>query len=392
MQTTYGTTYQNDIAINYPATVTTYSPYSNECPISGWDGANVQRTGKNLFQLVESEMVSVGWNRRFPFSIKAGTYTISCQNQFGGTGSKGAQVRLYDGDLTLVTYLANAYSFGLNVFTWTNTITEEQAAKVKYILFECNSSGATYESITNGNIQLEIGPTASAYEAYVGNTYQIDWTDEAGTVYDGQLTVNEDGTGQIESEYIKKTLTGTNSDGTWSRTKSGRFNLDNLDADYYKENLGSSGISSSYKSIPQQTNNALFDTAAENYSAAFCLSSASSASTKTIRIKDTRFDSLDDFKTALASELPTFLIKLATPVTYQLTAEQVITALQGYNAMWADTGDITVTFRGTPVVEPDEQPLQALNLLLGGAYRNNQTQEDVPDEEALDILLGGADR
>ena len=31
----YGTTYGDDIAINYPATVTTYSPYSNICPISG---------------------------------------------------------------------------------------------------------------------------------------------------------------------------------------------------------------------------------------------------------------------------------------------------------------------------------------------------------------------
>ena len=32
---TYGTVYQNDIAVNYPSTVTTYSPYSNVCPITG---------------------------------------------------------------------------------------------------------------------------------------------------------------------------------------------------------------------------------------------------------------------------------------------------------------------------------------------------------------------
>ena len=38
---TYGTTYKNDIAINYPASVTTYSPYANVCPISGWNEMNV---------------------------------------------------------------------------------------------------------------------------------------------------------------------------------------------------------------------------------------------------------------------------------------------------------------------------------------------------------------
>ena len=37
----YGTTYNNDIAINYPSTVTTYSPWKNLCPITGWTGCNV---------------------------------------------------------------------------------------------------------------------------------------------------------------------------------------------------------------------------------------------------------------------------------------------------------------------------------------------------------------
>jgi hypothetical protein len=37
----YGTTYNHDIAINYPSTVTTYSPYSNICPITGWTGCEV---------------------------------------------------------------------------------------------------------------------------------------------------------------------------------------------------------------------------------------------------------------------------------------------------------------------------------------------------------------
>lgn len=39
----YGTTYGNDVAINYPATVTTYSPYANICPITGRAGITVYK-------------------------------------------------------------------------------------------------------------------------------------------------------------------------------------------------------------------------------------------------------------------------------------------------------------------------------------------------------------
>ena len=44
-QTVYGTTYLNDISINYPSTDHNYHPYSNICPISGHTGAQIYRSG-----------------------------------------------------------------------------------------------------------------------------------------------------------------------------------------------------------------------------------------------------------------------------------------------------------------------------------------------------------
>ena len=41
LASSYGTTYNHNIAINYPSSVTTYSPYSNICPISGHDSVKV---------------------------------------------------------------------------------------------------------------------------------------------------------------------------------------------------------------------------------------------------------------------------------------------------------------------------------------------------------------
>lgn len=81
--------------------------------------------------------------------------------------------------------------------------------------------------------------------------------------------------------------------------------------------------------------------------------------------------------------------KLAAPLTYQLSPTEV-TTLPGENYIWADTGDVEVTYFGAPQApEPEESTRSALNILLGGAYRNMETQDDVDDEEALMILLGG---
>ena len=76
--------------------------------------------------------------------------------------------------------------------------------------------------------------------------------------------------------------------------------------------------------------------------------------------------------------------KLATPIEYDLTPQQ-IQMLLGENNLWNDcNGDTEVTYYADGTASTTE----ALNLLLGGRYVNNQTSEDVPDREALQIILG----
>lgn len=176
-----------DLQVELGSSKTSYSPYSNICPISGRTGLNVYRTGKNLLHLVESEMVSTGWNRRFPISLKAGTYILSCQNQFGVPGTLGASVTLTDeNDQNIIVALTSGYSFGVTTFVGiSTTLTEAQASAVKWIRFAARASGCTFDNISGGNIQLELGSTATTYEPYNGNTYSLDWTTEAGTVYGG---------------------------------------------------------------------------------------------------------------------------------------------------------------------------------------------------------------
>ena len=328
----------------------------NVRPISGWTGANVTRTGKNLIDPAKRYNYQANTHRWYTtdgFVLKANqTYTLS---------SYPATAQVYflvaSGDATLATGFAKC------------TYTPTEDTIVCFQLY--SSSGAS-----GFELQLELGSTASDYEAYAGNTYTIDWTDEAGTVYGGTLTVNEDGSGEVK--VTKKEIDlGTM---TWITAGSGRHSANNPVGIKTVENAGVvNALCSQYIAVR----------GGDIQNTDMSLGMVNSAQ---IQVNDTRLNGIDadDFKTAMNGVKMVY--ELATPVTYQLTAQQVISALQGYNAIWADTGDITVTFRGTPIVEPDEQPLQALNLLLGGAYHNAQTQDDVSDEEALDILLGGETR
>ena len=62
----------------------------------------------------------------------------------------------------------------------------------------------------------------------------------------------------------------------------------------------------------------------------------------TLLVKDTRYTNAQDFKTAMNGAQ--FCYQIATPTTIQLTGEE-ITALLGENNVWADSGDVEVTYR-----------------------------------------------
>ena len=71
--------------------------------------------------------------------------------------------------------------------------------------------------------------------------------------------------------------------------------------------------------------------------------------------------------------------------SFTITTAELFDALQGRNVMWTDCANLTVEARGTAV---ELNALQSLNILLGNRYINNHTEDDVPDEEALQIILG----
>lgn len=313
----------------------------NVRPISGWTGAKVNRTGKNLLRLVESEMSGMeggGWNRRFPFSIKAGSYKISCQNQFGGSVDKmGVRLTWFDKDENVIKDVWTNYSFGYGTMSGTLVFTESQAERTAFIEFRPRANGLTYQKIADAQIMLEAGETATAYEPYTGSVIPVSFGD-AGTVYGGTLDVLS---GVLTVDKVLLTFSG-------GATSEGIYGDDN--AELYRLEIPNYNTT---KIVRAQSTTSV-GRLSSNYFKFISTSSAAKMKDAEIRTQAAntpqylyfRWDSATDvsaINAAFANTALQVIGELQSPQTYQLTPQEVSTLL-GENNIWADTGDTTVTY------------------------------------------------
>ena len=81
--------------------------------------------------------------------------------------------------------------------------------------------------------------------------------------------------------------------------------------------------------------------------------------------------------------------ELAAPQTYTLTPVTPITTLAGENNVWADSGDVSVTY----LADGRASNQLAVSMLLGRNYLHNPNDpDDATAAEALTILTGGDTR
>ena len=289
----------------------------NVRPITGWTGAQVTRTGKNLWTFDDSYSAS-GYTvllNRVPFSLYPGTYTFSAVPNI-----EADSVVLFgyheDGTRTEIGRL--------NASTTRSSSTATVSKPVVSLYLVVNRSG------TISNIQLELGSTATDYEPYSGQTYDITFPSEAGTVYGGTLNVTK---GELVVDMAMADLGTLN----WSERTEGsndwiartpNNSIDPVIAGDISA-ITSVYVNSKKIGLPEDGQ--------------FILNSKSiSSSLRIICIKDSRYADAGTFKTAVTGQQ--LVYKLATPITYQLTPQE-ITSLLGTNNLWADTGDSEVEYR-----------------------------------------------
>lgn len=297
----------------------TFVPYSNECPITGWSSAKVTRAGKNLidgskkYQETTNTVVigAVDSESAFHF-FKAGTYTIS----FKRTNGMAFGVFMYDQNTTIQTALIGSSSTATNA-----TFTLNKDSYIKLWIYK--SGGIAPTDISD--IQIEVGSTASDYEAFNGQTVTIDLD---GTRYGGTIDVTR---GKLRVDRAIITVSSDN----WS---------------YYAP---SSGIPYLYSNVLDKIEPAVGDTehplvcsmlpygGVEQYVSQLTDMACWQVSNHNIYLVDS---SCTDKATYIAKYGGAQVVYfLATPIEVDLTPTE-ITTLLGINNIWADCGDIEVEY------------------------------------------------
>lgn len=318
---------------------TSYLPYSNICPITGWTGANVVRTGRNVVpNLAESVTKSgITYTVNSDGSVHiSGTATANTSldivplptlenylkdgatYKFFNNGSSSSTYRMRvavrEGDSTTTVFL-NDYTS--NTFTVNKATTHYRGFQV-YIGNGCTVNTTIYPML------MFADETDTSYEQYQGNIYPISF---GSTVYGGTLDVKT-GVLTVDRRIVTVGSLNWTYDSTVPRFYSSAQS--DLLAPATNNVPAENSISSAYRLI-------YLNRMAVETSGVYALSTG-----KAISVKDTDYTSASDFKAGRSDEQ--FVFKLATPQTVQLSPTEIVSLL-GHNNVWADTGETEVIYR-----------------------------------------------
>ena len=343
---------------------------SNVRNISGWDGVSVKQCKKNF--IIEDDPLNPNANYGHN-STGVTKYSEEEQGFYDeppgisytahATGKNGLsydKVRLFiaPSDMTVVfsiEYKNVGTTYGIRLHKSSSRLTDihgnADSTWHRYSQVISLSKGdylklLIYDKIYWRNIQVEIANSVTDYESYQGTTYSIDWTDDAGTVYGGYVDLVK---GELVATHLAFVMDGTN----YTVSTGGAINTTTNMARAYSY-IGEGGI----QNLPNgKSNTGIY---ASNKYVIHGLDSGTSDSVTDegvycgtgkpyVRVV-VNADNLSDVSSAsaivnsinewLQSNPVQICYQLETPITYQLTPQQLIT-LKGQNNLWADTNGTT---------------------------------------------------
>ena len=311
---------------------------TNVRAITGWTGASIYVSGKNMLQRATPATATTDEGTTF-VKNDDGSVTVTTSpnaatfiNYVYASGVQrlpsGVPLKVYGGTTGLGVRICYATQNGTTVTlttTYTNngasfTIPTTAVTSWVRIVATPDFSGTPttiYPMVTNGD------NTDNTWEPPHASKYNIDWTDDAGEVYGGYFSV---GTNKL---YITHKMVDLGS-LTWNYTSAyGGFYAAKSDAIAASSNGDITAICSCYRR--------------GNYSSdwtdySFVVSDSTITTSKRVYIKDSRYTNANDFKTAVTGQK--LVYKLGTQQTISLSDVPDIYARIGETNVWADCGSI----------------------------------------------------
>lgn len=316
-------------------TDSTFEPYENICPITGWDEVNAPRTGKNLCPTnapnsngtwnASAEELTVSGTSSYNSAyyrlvLKAGnTYTFSAYaKQINGKAKIGLRI----GDITQLTISSQEIGEpGRLAFTYTPV----EDIDARFTLFSAWGT-AVQTSVVYGEIQIEVGSTATAYEPYQGSTIT---TNLPQTVYGGVLDVVS-GALTVDTNHVDLgsldwiTVSPAIPDGFGARA---RFTGRTIGTDVKApicEAYTFGGVGTTSQIANRIENGEFMYQSTNNF----------------VWFRNDAYSTVADLKESLSGVYAIF--ERAEPIEIQLTPTEVKTLL-GANNIWADAGTVEIT-------------------------------------------------
>ena len=315
-----------------------YSPYSNLCPILGWDSLNVWQRGKNLWN--PAACTKVGWNIEWANPVKGfpvGTSVTFSTEPF--SGGNGALLQYLDATDTWKTI--STWQFGKTELVKTVTITAEMSAASK-MHFSGQSNTFSAEEIEAAHFQIELSDERTEYQPYNGRSISITLGE---TVYSGTVDVV---TGVGEEDKIDEQLNAekctslslTYGGANYPNIAYCRIYLDSeFDATYteWLSNVGSfvGAVSSNGAKARAENGETLFSPSTGTGTGKYihCIFNKQGATT------------YEEAYAVLFNSDVHVVYPLLNPIHIQLTPQEV-SSLAGDNTMWSDANEnMTVEYR-----------------------------------------------
>ena len=290
---------------------TQWTPYSNICPISGWGSVGATRTGKNLFDkstvtvgkwlstTTGLEEPVTGYDVSDYIPVEAGKSVFIAR-------SGSARRWFYDKNKNPKTYLSQSQD-------QTFTPTEDGFIRVTLLI---QGTG----QVDIDEYQIELGTTATTYEAYNGTTKTVTLPT---TTYGGSVDLVS---GVLKGNLGIKTFDGTENGWEWPSSRP-MYRLTDM-----KEGDSLSGLADWLPTVSD------FNSFGIRFG----------YGNKYIYVcQPTNIPSVTDlatFKTYLGTHNLTIVYPLDTPTTTQLTPQQ-ISILKATNNIFADSGNVSVTYK-----------------------------------------------